>query len=58
MSLQTKKRIKTGEIRLIKGYYCSATYKYNAISYQVYQNITKLITVIVSLVIPSRLTRC
>ena len=33
----------------------SVTFKYHVISYQVYQNISRLITVIISLVFPSRL---
>ena len=34
------------------------TFKYSLMSSQVYQNKTRIITVIISLVIPSRLTPC
>ena len=36
----------------------SVTHKYHEISYRVYQNIIRLITMITSLVIPSRPTPC
>ena len=42
----------------IKHLYSSLTYKYHVISYTVYQIITRFITLIISLVIPSRLTPC